>query len=68
MGSLEQKLTTKLGGTNLGISKIGVGTWVWGLRILWGYGTDYTEADLASVYEESLKSGVNFFDTAEFHA
>lgn len=59
--------TTKLGDTNLSISKIGVGTWAWGSRILWGYGRDYTEADLVSVYEESLKSGVNFFDTAEIY-
>jgi len=44
-----------------------VGTWAWGSRILWGYGKEYTEADLVSVYEESLKSGVNFFDTAEIY-
>ena len=59
--------TTKLGDTNLSISRIGVGTWAWGSRILWGYGRDYTEADLIAVYEESLKSGVNFFDTAEIY-
>ena len=64
---MEQKFTIKLGDTNLGISKIGVGAWAWGSRILWGYGKDYTEADLISVYEESLKSGVNFFDTAEIY-
>jgi aryl-alcohol dehydrogenase-like predicted oxidoreductase len=64
---LEQKFTTKLGDTDLGISKICVGTWAWGSRILWGYGKEYTEADLLSVYEESLKSGVNFFDTAEIY-
>ncbi len=60
-------VTIKLGDTNLNISKIGIGTWAWGSRILWGYGRDYTEADLLSVYEESLKSGVNFFDTAEIY-
>ena len=60
-------VTTKLGDTNLSISRIGVGTLAWGSRILWGYGRDYTEADLVSVYEESLKSGVNFFDTAEVY-
>jgi len=57
----------KLGDTNLGISKMGIGTWAWGSRILWGYGKEYTEADLVSVYEETLKSGVNFFDTAEIY-
>ena len=46
---------------------MGIGTWAWGSRILWGYGKEYTEADLVSVYEETLKSGVNFFDTAEIY-
>ena len=64
---MEQKFTTKLGDIDLGISKMCVGTWAWGSRILWGYGKEYTEADLVSVYEESLKSGVNFFDTAEIY-
>ena len=64
---MDQKFTTKLGDTDLGISKMCVGTWAWGSRILWGYGKEYTEADLVSVYEESLKSGVNFFDTAEIY-
>jgi len=64
---LEQRFTVKLGDTDLGISKLCVGTWQWGSRILWGYGKEYTEADLVSVYEESLKSGVNFFDTAEIY-
>ena len=64
---MEQRFTTKLGDTDLGIPKICIGTWAWGSRILWGYGKEYTEADLVSVYEESLKSGVNFFDTAEIY-
>ncbi len=64
---MEQRFTTKLGATDLGISKLCVGTWAWGSRILWGYGKEYTEADLVAVYEESLKSGVNFFDTAEIY-
>ena len=59
--------TTKLGDTNLSLPRIGIGTWAWGSRILWGYGRDYTEADLVSVYKESFKSGVNFFDTAEVY-
>ncbi len=64
---MEQRFTTKLGATDLVISRLCVGTWAWGSRILWGYGKEYTEADLVAVYEESLKSGVNFFDTAEIY-
>ncbi len=64
---MEQRFAVKLGDTDLEISKLCVGTWQWGSRTLWGYGKEYTEANLISVYEESLKSGVNFFDTAEIY-
>lgn len=57
----------KLGDTDIAISKICVGTWAWGSSIIWGYGKDYHEADLLSVYQESLRAGVNFFDTAEIY-
>ncbi|MFC1993388.1 aldo/keto reductase [Chloroflexota bacterium] len=56
-----------IGNTNIKVSNICIGTWSWGSRILWGYGKDYTETDVISVYEESLKSGINFFDTAEVY-
>ena len=56
-----------IGDTNVKVSRICIGTWSWGSRILWGYGKDFTETDVISVYEESLKSGINFFDTAEIY-
>lgn len=55
----------KLGKTNIEISAIGIGTWAWGER--WVFGTGYKESDLQAVYEQSLKSGINFFDTAEVY-
>ncbi len=64
---MRQEFMTKLGDTDIDVSKICVGTWAWGSRILWGYGKDYTEADLLSAYQHSLESGVNFFDTAEVY-
>ena len=55
----------KLGNTDIQISPIGIGTWAWGERLVFGAG--YKESDLQSVYEQSLKSGINFFDTAEVY-
>lgn len=55
----------KLGNTNIQISPIGIGTWAWGER--WVFGAGYKEAELQTVFEQSLKTNVNFFDTAEVY-
>jgi len=49
------------------VSRLCVGTWQWGSRVVWGYGHGYGEQDVCSVYSEALASGVNFFDTAELY-
>jgi len=49
------------------VSRICVGTWQWGSRVVWGYGHGYGEQDVCAVYAEALASGVNFFDTAEIY-
>ncbi len=46
---------------------LGVGTWQWGDRFLWGYGRGYTDRDLREVFEVSVASGVTLFDTAEVY-
>ncbi len=56
-----------LGRTDISISPLGVGTWQWGSRSLWGYGTGYTDADLEAAFRASLEGGINFFDTAEVY-
>jgi aryl-alcohol dehydrogenase-like predicted oxidoreductase len=55
----------KLGNTRIEISPIGIGTWSWGERFI--FGGKYNTEDFESVYEQSLKSGINFFDTAEVY-
>ena len=55
----------KLGKTNIEVSSIGIGTWSWGERFI--FGGKYQEPDWKLVYEQSLKSGINFFDTAEVY-
>jgi aryl-alcohol dehydrogenase-like predicted oxidoreductase len=54
-----------LGKTNVQISSVGIGTWAWGER--WVFGAGYKEAELQSVFEQSLKSNINLFDTAEVY-
>lgn len=46
---------------------LGVGTWAWGDRGYWGYGKDYTSADVAAAYTASREAGLTVFDTAEVY-
>lgn len=57
-----------LGSSDLGISRLGIGTWAWGDRLFWGYGRgDYTDTDLEAAFQISRSAGVNFYDTAEIY-
>ncbi len=56
-----------LGKTDIRISPLGLGTWQWGDRMMWGYGKTYTDSDLHDAFQVSLQSGISFFDTAEVY-
>ena len=57
-----------LGETDLQISPLGIGTWQWGDRLVWGYGKEaYTDEDLQASFDASIQAGINFFDTAEVY-
>lgn len=52
-------------------SPLGVGLWSWGDKWTWGhrgYDAALTESSMSAAFLESMKSGVNFFDTAEASA
>jgi aryl-alcohol dehydrogenase-like predicted oxidoreductase len=49
------------------IPPLGVGTWQWGDRLMWGYGRSYSDSDLEGGFEAALESGVALFDTAEVY-
>ncbi|MDH3943014.1 MAG: aldo/keto reductase [Anaerolineae bacterium] len=58
----------QLGPGGIYIPPLGVGTWAWGDRMLWGYGRGgFTDADLQEAFDVSMEAGVNFFDTAEVY-
>lgn len=56
-----------LGGTGIEISPLGIGTWAWGDRWMWGYRKTYSDADIREAFEATLAFGINFFDTAEVY-
>ncbi len=47
--------------------EIGIGTWAWGDRIFWGYGSGYSDNDLREVFEFCCQRNFTFFDTAEVY-
>jgi aryl-alcohol dehydrogenase-like predicted oxidoreductase len=47
--------------------EVGIGTWSWGDRLMWGYGHDYAENDLREAFKACLANGLRFFDTAEIY-
>lgn len=61
----ESRLT--LGKTNIQISPMGIGTWAWGDRGMWGFGKGYDESDVEDAFEVSYQAGINFYDTAEVY-
>ena len=57
----------RLGQTAIEVSPMGLGTWAWGDRLVWGFGRGYGEPEVKSAYRASRASGVDFFDTAEIY-
>jgi len=59
--------TITLGNTEIRISPLGIGTWAWGDRFFWNYGSDYNAEDVRSAFVAAVEAGINFFDTAEVY-
>jgi aryl-alcohol dehydrogenase-like predicted oxidoreductase len=59
-----------LGGTEVRIPALGVGTWAWGDAKTWGMGTydaATTEGTIREAWDVSIDAGATFFDTAEVY-
>lgn len=56
-----------LGATKHQVPALGVGTWAWGDRRVWGYGREYGHEEVEGAFWASLEAGLNFFDTAEVY-
>jgi aryl-alcohol dehydrogenase-like predicted oxidoreductase len=59
-----------LSGSKVSVSPIGVGTWAWGDRSVWGmggYDADLTRETIKEAWTASIDAGVTLFDTAEVY-
>lgn len=54
-----------LGKTALSISRLGLGAWSWGDRLVWSFGRTHNREDIQQAFYSSLEAGINFIDTAE---
>jgi aryl-alcohol dehydrogenase-like predicted oxidoreductase len=48
-------------------AEIGLGAWAWGDRLVWNYGSGYSDADIEEGFRVSLENGVRLVDTAEIY-
>lgn len=56
-----------LGSSGIHVEPLGVGTWAWGDRGYWGYGSSYDAQDIQAAFVISVNKGITFFDTAEVY-
>jgi aryl-alcohol dehydrogenase-like predicted oxidoreductase len=57
----------RLGQTDIEVAPLGLGTWAWGDRVVWGFGRLYGEHDVAEAFRVGRAAGIDFFDTAEMY-
>jgi aryl-alcohol dehydrogenase-like predicted oxidoreductase len=56
-----------LGETDVKVPPLGIGTWQWGDRWIWGFGSDYGDAQVREAFDAALDTELPFFDTAEVY-
>ncbi len=47
--------------------EMGIGTWAWGDKLVWGYGNQYNAKDVEECFHAAIFNGITFFDTAEVY-
>lgn len=47
--------------------ELGIGTWAWGDRLVWGYGNQYSANEVEESFHAAVNVGIRFFDTAEVY-
>ncbi len=55
-----------LGKSDVRVSPLGIGTWAWGDRFIWGYSRS-SDPDLQAAFQATLAAGINFLDSAEMY-
>lgn len=49
------------------ITPLCIGTWAWGDKLFWNYGSEYGPDQLKEAFTVALEAGTTFFDTAEIY-
>ena len=57
----------RIGRSPVEVRPMGVGTWAWGDRIVWGFGRGYGEPEVEAAFHASRAADLDFFDTAEVY-
>lgn len=57
----------KLGQDGPSVTPLCIGTWAWGDKLFWNYGSDYDDKQLREAFQAALETGTTFFDTAEVY-
>ncbi|KAI9114551.1 hypothetical protein K1719_014249 [Acacia pycnantha] len=65
----EEEKEVKLGGSELKVTKLGIGAWSWGDTTFWNnfQWTDRNEKAARDAFNASVDGGLTFFDTAEIY-
>lgn len=56
-----------LGRSGSTVSPLCIGTWAWGDKLFWNYGSDYGFEQLREAFKAAMDVGTTFFDTAEIY-
>ena len=51
----------------LKVKPLCIGTWAWGDKLFWNYGSDYGAKEVEAAFNAALDAGITFFDTAEVY-
>jgi aryl-alcohol dehydrogenase-like predicted oxidoreductase len=62
---MDEQVTLK--STVLDGVELGIGTWAWGDRLVWGYGNQYSANEVEETFHAAIENGIRFFDTAEVY-
>jgi len=59
--------TITLGQNGPSVPPLCIGTWAWGDKLFWNYGSDYGSDQVREAFKAAMEAGVTFFDTAEIY-
>lgn len=56
-----------LGQNSSAVTPLCIGTWAWGDKLFWNYGSDYGSEQVREAFNVAMEVGTTFFDTAEIY-